>query len=81
MSTGATPTPQLNTISSATERWDTLLKAQLRDTPGFTEHFYERLHAEKLTFGRFFFRRKTSSACAWLPRPWWNWPNVWPARR
>jgi len=51
MSTGATPTPQVNTISGATERWDTLLKAQLRDTPGFTEHFYERLRAKKLTFG------------------------------
>ena len=52
MSLGAAPTPPVNTISSpAAEQWHALLKAELRQTPKFTEEFYNQLRAAKLTFG------------------------------
>src|SRR5215469_13614955 len=55
MNSGAAPqVPQapVNTITSpAAEQWDTLLKAELRESPKFTEKFFERLRAAKLTFG------------------------------
>src|SRR5499427_10854586 len=52
MNPGAAPDPPVNTISSAAaEQWDQLLKAELRESPKFTEQFYERLRAAKLTFG------------------------------
>jgi hypothetical protein len=42
----------VTTISSpAAAEWHALLKAELRDSPQFTEKFYERLRARKLTFG------------------------------
>jgi hypothetical protein len=55
MSTGAAPEgprAPVNTITSAAaEQWDGLLKAELRQSPRFTEKFYEQLRAAKLTFG------------------------------
>ncbi len=55
MSTGAAREgagAPVNTISSAAaEQWDGLLKAELRESPRFTEKFYEQLRAAKLTFG------------------------------
>ena len=52
MSMGAAPTPPVTTISSpAAAEWHALLKTELRDSSQFTEKFYERLRARKLTFG------------------------------
>ena len=52
MNTGAAPTSPVGTISSpAAELWDKRLKAELRSSPQFTEKFYEKLRAVKLTFG------------------------------
>jgi uncharacterized circularly permuted ATP-grasp superfamily protein len=52
MNTGAAPTSPVGTISSpAAELWDKRLKAELRSSPRFTEKFYEKLRAAKLTFG------------------------------
>src|SRR5215471_20811763 len=45
------PEAPVNTITSpAAEQWNALLQAELRDAPKFTENFYERLRAAKLTF-------------------------------
>jgi hypothetical protein len=52
MSMGAAPISPAGMIAStAAERWNDLLKAELRDSPKFTEQFYERLRRAKLTFG------------------------------
>jgi uncharacterized circularly permuted ATP-grasp superfamily protein len=52
MSTGAAPTSPVNAVSSgADEQWHKLLKAELRNSPRFTEKFYEQLRKAKLTFG------------------------------
>jgi uncharacterized circularly permuted ATP-grasp superfamily protein len=52
MSTGTAPTSPVNMISSAAaEQWHQLLKAELRNSPKFTEQFYEQLQRAKLTFG------------------------------
>jgi hypothetical protein len=52
MNTGAAPTsPSGTTASAAAELWDKTLKAELRNSPHFTDKFYERLRAAKLTFG------------------------------
>jgi uncharacterized circularly permuted ATP-grasp superfamily protein len=37
--------------SAAAEQWHQLLKAELRNSPKFTEQFYEQLQRAKLTFG------------------------------
>src|SRR5215467_4907490 len=52
MSMGAAPiSPAGMMTSAAAERWNNLLKAELHDSPKFTEQFYERLRRAKLTFG------------------------------
>jgi uncharacterized circularly permuted ATP-grasp superfamily protein len=52
MSLGAAPTSPVNTISNtAAEDWHKLLKAELQRSAKFTENFYEKLRAAKLTFG------------------------------
>jgi len=53
MSSGAKPiSPVENIAVAAMEQWNTLLKAELRNTPQFTEKFYAQLRAENLTFGK-----------------------------
>ena len=53
MSSRAKPiSPVGNIAIAATEQWDTLLKAELRNTPQFTEKFYAKLRAANLTFGK-----------------------------
>ncbi len=52
MSTGTAPTSPGGTLSSAAaELWDQKLKAELRNSPYFTDKFYDKLRAAKLTFG------------------------------
>ena len=52
MSSGAAPTNPVSTVSSApAELWHKLLTQELQRSPEFTEQFYERLRAAKLTFG------------------------------
>jgi Circularly permuted ATP-grasp type 2 len=52
MSMGAAPTsPGGTTSSAAAEQWHKLLEAELRSSAKFTENFYERLRAARLTFG------------------------------
>ena len=52
MTAGAAPTSPGGRLSTAAEeQWDKQLKAELRDSPHFTETFYEKLRAAKLTFG------------------------------
>jgi hypothetical protein len=49
---GAAPTsPGGTTSSAAAEQWHKLLEAELRSSAKFTENFYERLRAARLTFG------------------------------
>lgn len=51
MNTRAGPTSLSGTISNqAAELWDKALKAELRSSSQFTENFYEKLRAAKLTF-------------------------------
>src|SRR4029077_2886619 len=53
MSSGAKPiSPVENIAVAAMEQWNTLLKAELRNTPQFTEKFYAQLRAANLTFGK-----------------------------
>ena len=53
MSSGAKPiSPVGNIAVAATEQWNSLLKAELRNTPQFTEKFYAKLRAANLTFGK-----------------------------
>jgi uncharacterized circularly permuted ATP-grasp superfamily protein len=52
MSTGAAPTDPVSAVSSPpAELWHRLLKQQLAEAPKFTEEFYDKLRAAKLTFG------------------------------
>jgi uncharacterized circularly permuted ATP-grasp superfamily protein len=52
MSTGTAPkSPGGAPSSAAVELWDKALKAELRNSPHFTDKFYERLRGAKLTFG------------------------------
>lgn len=52
MSSGAAPTNPVSTVSSLpAELWHKLLKQALQRSPKFTEEFYEKLRAAKLTFG------------------------------
>src|SRR5499427_6656077 len=52
MSSGAAPTNPVSTVSGLpAEIWHKLLKQELQRSPEFTEQFYEKLHAAKLTFG------------------------------
>ena len=52
MSTGAAANNPMTAVSSPpAELWHRLLKKQLADAPKFTEQFYEKLRAAKLTFG------------------------------
>jgi len=52
MTAGAAPTSPGGTLSTAAEeQWDKQLKAELRNSPHFTDKFYEKLRAAKLTFG------------------------------
>jgi len=52
MSSGAAPTNPAGTVSSPpAELWHQLLKQELARSPGFTEQFYDKLRAAKLTFG------------------------------
>src|SRR5215831_5536097 len=52
MSSGVAPTNPVSTVSSApAELWHKLLTQELQRSPEFTEQFYERLRAAKLTFG------------------------------
>lgn len=52
MSSGVAPTNPVNAVSSpAAELWHKLLTQELQRSPEFTEQFYERLRAAKLTFG------------------------------
>src|SRR5499433_414804 len=52
MSSGVAPTNPVSTVSSPpAELWHKLLTQELQRSPEFTEQFYERLRAAKLTFG------------------------------
>jgi uncharacterized circularly permuted ATP-grasp superfamily protein len=52
MNAGAAPTSPGGTLSgAAAEQWDKALKAELRNSLHFTDKFYEKLRAAKLTFG------------------------------
>jgi uncharacterized circularly permuted ATP-grasp superfamily protein len=52
MNAGAAPTSPGGTLSNAAaQQWDKLLNAELRNSPHFTDKFYEKLRAAKLTFG------------------------------
>ena len=52
MTAGAAPTSPGGSLSSAAAaQWDKHLKAELRNSPHFTDKFYEKLRAAKLTFG------------------------------
>ena len=52
MSTGAAPTDPVSAVSSPpAELWHRLLQQQLAGAPKFTEEFYDKLRAAKLTFG------------------------------
>jgi len=52
MSSGVAPTNPVSTVSSPpAELWHKLLKQELERSPEFTEQFYEKLRAAKLTFG------------------------------
>ncbi len=52
MNAGAAPKSPGGTLSSAAaELWDKTLKAELRNSPHFTDKFNEKLRAAKLTFG------------------------------
>src|SRR5215813_10831046 len=53
MSSGAAPTNPANNVSSPpAELWHKLLKQELQRSPEFTEQFYEKLRAARLTFGK-----------------------------
>src|SRR5499427_3213936 len=53
MSSGAAPTNPVSTVSGLpAEIWHKLLKQELQRSPEFTEQFYEKLRAAKLTFGK-----------------------------
>jgi hypothetical protein len=52
VSSGAAPTNPVSTVSSPpAELWHKLLREQLQRSPKFTEEFYDKLRAERLTFG------------------------------
>lgn len=52
MSSGAAPTNPVSTVSSPpAELWHKLLRQELQRSPEFTEQFYDKLRAAKLTFG------------------------------
>lgn len=52
MSSGVAPSNPVSTVSSPpAELWHKLLAQELQRSPEFTEQFYEKLRAAKLTFG------------------------------
>ena len=48
MSSGTSP---ISNAKDPAEHWHALLKPQVAGSRKFTEHFYNKLRAEKLTFG------------------------------
>lgn len=51
MSSGTAPNPVSTVSSPPAELWHKLLKEELQRSPKFTEEFYDKLRAAKLTFG------------------------------